>query len=130
MTGPSRRVVLVTGAAGAAGPSVCSALQAAGAKVVAVEYNRQVLEPLTAAVPGLSTDVADLTDPAAVAELAARVHEQHGTIDGLVHLVGGYRGGSGFASNTDGDWRLLSALLVDTLRPPSASKPSTKSVIA
>ncbi len=116
MTEPRGRVVLVTGAAGAAGPAVCSALHEAGATVVAVEYSQRSLEPLTAALPGVATDVADLTDPAAVADLTTRVHERHGSIAGLVHLVGGYRGGAGFASNTEDDWRVLSSLLIDTLR--------------
>ena len=54
MTDAAGRVVLVTGAAGLAGPPVCAALQAAGATVVAVEYNQQILETLTAAVPDLT----------------------------------------------------------------------------
>jgi NAD(P)-dependent dehydrogenase (short-subunit alcohol dehydrogenase family) len=95
---------------------VCSALHEAGATVVAVEYSQQSLAPLTAVLPDVATDVADLTNPAAVAHLAARVHERNGSIDGLIHLVGGYRGGAEFTSNTEDDWRLLSSLLIDTLR--------------
>jgi 3-oxoacyl-[acyl-carrier protein] reductase len=44
------------------------------------------------------------------------VRDRHGAVDGLVHLVGGWRGGDGFTSNSDEDWRFLSAALIDTLR--------------
>src|SRR6478609_3020668 len=110
------RVVVVTGAAGPAGVATCSALRSAGAKVVAVGHSPERLAALADAIPGISTELSDLTDADAVQRLAARVRERHGGIDGLVHLVGGYRGGDGFTSNTDEDWRFLSSALIDTLR--------------
>src|SRR6478609_11598814 len=110
------RVVVVTGAAGPAGVATCSALRSAGAKVVAVGHSPERLAALADAIPGVSTELSDLTDADAVQRLAARVRERHGGIDGLVHLVGGYRGGDGFTSNTDEDWRFLSSSLIDTLR--------------
>ncbi len=116
MTGPSGRVVVVTGAAGALGPPTCSALAAAGATVVAVEYAPEPLAALQEKVPGLVGEVVDLTDTAAVSALAARVRDRFGALDGLVHLVGGFRGGGSFVDNTDEDWRFLSAGLIDTLR--------------
>jgi NAD(P)-dependent dehydrogenase (short-subunit alcohol dehydrogenase family) len=74
------------------------------------------LAALAAANPGITTEVADLSDATAVQELANRVRDRHGAVDGLVHLVGGWRGGDGFTSNSDEDWRFLSAALIDTLR--------------
>ena len=52
----------------------------------------------------------------AVCALAARVRDRFGAADGLVHLVGGFRGGASFTDNSDDDWRFLSAGLIDTLR--------------
>jgi NAD(P)-dependent dehydrogenase (short-subunit alcohol dehydrogenase family) len=60
--------------------------------------------------------LADLGDLDAVRWLATKVRDRHGAVDGLVHLVGGYRGGNGFTSNSEEDWRFLSSSLIDTLR--------------
>ena len=116
MTGASGLTVVVTGAAGSAGAATCRALDAAGATVVAVGHSADRLSKLAEAIPGIGVEVADLSDAAAVQQLAERVRGQHGTVDGLVHLVGGYRGGATFGSNSDEDWRFLSAGLIDTLR--------------
>jgi NADP-dependent 3-hydroxy acid dehydrogenase YdfG len=116
MTGPAGRVVVVTGAAGSAGAATTGALRSAGATVIAVGHSAERLAALADAIPGISTEAADLSDPDAVQRLAARVRDQHGTVDGLVHLVGGYRGGDGFTSNSEADWRFLSSSLIDTLR--------------
>lgn len=62
------------------------------------------------------TLVCDLGDPAAVASLAERIHAEHGRIDGLIHLVGGWRGGGGLAGQTDEDWDFLHARVLTTLR--------------
>ena len=110
------RVVVVTGAAGSAGAATTRALRSAGATVIAVGHSPERLTALAASIPGISTEVADLSDPAAAAQLAARVRERHGRVDGLAHLVGGYRGGDGFTSNSEEDWRFLSSSLIDTLR--------------
>ena len=56
---------------------------------------------------GVDTRVCDLADRSAVAELAMRVHVKFGRIDGLVHLVGGWRGGGGITGQTDEDWEFL-----------------------
>ncbi len=48
--------------------------------------------------------------------LARDVVADHGHVDALFHLVGGWRGGDRFTDSTDDDWRWLSGNLVDTLR--------------
>jgi len=109
-------VVVVTGAAGPAGVAACTALRAAGATVVAVGHSPQRLAALAETLPGLLVESADLSDTDAVTSLATRVRAGRGRVDGLIHLVGGYRGGETFTSNTEDDWRFLSAGLIDTLR--------------
>jgi 3-oxoacyl-[acyl-carrier protein] reductase len=77
--------VVVTGATGGAGRAVCAALASVGHDVVAVGTDASRLAPVDAA----ERVVADLADPAAASALAGL-----GPVDGLVHLVGGWRGGS------------------------------------
>jgi len=51
-----------------------------------------------------------------VTDLAERVHAEHGPIDGLIHLVGGWRGGGGLAGQSDEDWEFLHQHVMTTLR--------------
>jgi 3-oxoacyl-[acyl-carrier protein] reductase len=110
------RVVVVTGATGSAGRAAVRALKDAGATVVAVGRSPQRLSELTAAISGITVEVADVSDQDEVRNLAERIHRRHGSVDGLVHLVGGHRGGAGFAANTQADWRFLENGLIQTLR--------------
>jgi NAD(P)-dependent dehydrogenase (short-subunit alcohol dehydrogenase family) len=79
--------------------------------------DRKSLDALAAELDvAIETDVVDLLDPAAprawVDALAAR-HD--GRVDGLVHLVGGWRGGQPIEEAPLEDWDALSALLVRTV---------------
>ncbi len=117
MTSPlNNMVVVVAGAAGPAGVAATTALLTAGATVVAVGHSPNRLATLAASLPGLLIEAVDLTDQDEVIALASRVRAAHGRIDGLIHLVGGYRSGSSFTANSDADWQFLSSSLVDTLR--------------
>lgn len=98
------RLVLIAGATSASGAAVARALTAAGAAVVAVGTRPDALEALRASVPGVTTHTCDLSDLGAVTALASAVHDSSGRIDGLVHLVGGWRGGGGLAGQSDEDW--------------------------
>jgi NAD(P)-dependent dehydrogenase (short-subunit alcohol dehydrogenase family) len=84
------------------------ALVASGQSVAAVDLRVPEIE-------GATGYAVDATDHAAVDALAASIREQ-GPVTGLVHLIGGWRGGKGFTDNSDGDWDFLSAMLIDTLR--------------
>ncbi|MFC0041785.1 SDR family NAD(P)-dependent oxidoreductase [Actinomadura rayongensis] len=107
------RVVVVAGAAGAAGPAVCQALADAGAVVIACGRDADRL----AAVAGpAERHAVDLLDDAATARFAASVAERHGRVDGLVHLVGGWRGGTPFTAEDPADWTWLSDRIVRTLQ--------------
>ncbi len=122
---PSVRVVVVTGATGATGRATCAAVLARGDQVVAVGRDAASLESLRAELDGalgddaggrLDARVCDLLDGDAVEALARDVVTDHGHVDALFHLVGGWRGGDRFTDSTDDDWRWLSGNLVDTLR--------------
>ena len=60
-----------------------------------------------AELPGVLGERADLTDGDDVLELAMRVHARVGDVDGVVHLVGGWRGGGGILGQTEEDYRVL-----------------------
>jgi 3-oxoacyl-[acyl-carrier protein] reductase len=103
--------VVVTGATGDAGRAICTNLTAAGMTVAAVGSDLGRLETVTASV----RLVCDLTDAAASRDLATRVRDEVGPVDGLVHLVGGWRAGH---EAEDWDWlepRLLTTLRLTTL---------------
>ncbi|SDO31863.1 short chain dehydrogenase [Nakamurella panacisegetis] len=109
-------VILVTGATGSAGRATVRALARAGAEVVAVGRDEHRLATLFAGLPGVHCQVAEISDTEHCEALADRVRRRHHRIDGLVHLVGGWRGGSGFTANSDDDWGYLSRTLIDSLR--------------
>ncbi|WP_353648563.1 SDR family oxidoreductase [Nakamurella sp. A5-74] len=107
---------LVTGATGAAGAEVCRALLARGQRVIAIGRSGQKLAELARQTPGVLTAAADLADSGDVRRVLDEVRASHGPVDGLVHLVGGWRGGKKFTDATEDDWKFLSTNLIDTLR--------------
>ncbi|MFR9675669.1 SDR family NAD(P)-dependent oxidoreductase [Streptomyces sp. TR06-5] len=115
-------VVAVAGAAGPAGQAALLRLAEAGATVVAADADPQRLaEAVDAArfAHGGATvtgDTVDLLDLAATREWAARTEKEFGRIDGLVHLVGGWRGSATFAETDLGDWDTLHDLLIRTVQ--------------
>lgn len=127
MTGESSiqdRTIVVAGAGGAAGRAVCAALTAAGAHVIAVGSRAESVT----GVDATETAVVDLADPVAVGDWAAELRARRASIDGVMHLVGGWRGGSDL---DDFDWlerrvlttlRVLSRELRDDLSASSAGR--------
>ncbi|WP_308797595.1 SDR family NAD(P)-dependent oxidoreductase [Agromyces silvae] len=103
----SGRTVLVAGATSPSGLAVARALATAGARVVVVGRDELRVHALTAEVPGVVGEVADLADEDEVLELAMRVRARLGQVDGVVHLVGGWRGGGGIPDQSDADYRVL-----------------------
>lgn len=104
------RTILVAGAGGTAGRAVCAALTAGGAHVVALGARAASLS----GVDATESHAIDLADQDAVAALAAEIRARRGGVDGLVHLVGGWRGGAGEA-----DWEWLERRVLTTLRVTS-----------
>jgi len=109
-------VIVVTGATGSAGRATARALAWAGADVVAVGRDEHRLAALFEEVSGVHPQVADLSDGPRCEALAERIRGRHHRIDGLVHLVGGWRGAPRFTANSDEDWAMLSHALIDSLR--------------
>jgi NADP-dependent 3-hydroxy acid dehydrogenase YdfG len=103
--GVAGKLVLVAGATSTSGLAATRALVSAGARVVAVGRTPDKLAPLADA--GASVEVCDLANEAAVDGLRTRVREAHGPVDGVLHLVGGWRGGGGLAGQSDDDFAFL-----------------------
>lgn len=101
------KTVLIAGATSASGRAVARALLDAGARVVAVGSDDGRIRELEAELPGIIGERADLTDGDDVLELAMRVHARVGDVDGVIHLVGGWRGGGGILGQTEEDYRVL-----------------------
>lgn len=118
-------VIAVAGAAGPAGRATLLRLADAGAIVVASDADpTRLAEAVDAAryAHGGATvtgDTVDLLDLAATREWAAKTEKEFGRIDGLVHLVGGWRGSATFAETDLADWDLLEKLLIRTVQHTS-----------
>jgi NADP-dependent 3-hydroxy acid dehydrogenase YdfG len=120
-----RSLVVVTGAGGPAGHAVVRALVERGVHVVGADVDQARLDELTrtlgpSAQAGFHGEQVDLLDSEGVSIWADRVAAGHPTgsarVDGVVHLVGGWRGGARFVDNTPADAEWLLSLLVRTLR--------------
>lgn len=101
------RLVVLAGGTSVAGRTCARALLTAGARVVIVGTDAGRLRAAAAEAPGAATEQCDLTDADAVDALRARVHDAHGSVDGVLHLVGGWRGGGGLAGQGDDDFAVL-----------------------
>lgn len=111
------KLVLLAGATSASGIASATALVDAGARVLAVGSNQDRLD---ARLPFVHARYeCDLGDFAAVKQLALQVHEEHGSIDALIHLVGGWRGGKSITGQSDEDWEFLHHSVLTTLRNTS-----------
>ncbi|MBB4795499.1 NAD(P)-dependent dehydrogenase (short-subunit alcohol dehydrogenase family) [Streptomyces nodosus] len=121
----SGAVIAVAGAGGPAGRATLERLADAGAVVVGSDNNPERLaEAVDAAryAHGGATVVgekADLLDLQSVRDWAAHIERDFGRVDGLVHLVGGWRGGTAFTRTGIDDWDLLEKLLIRTVQHTS-----------
>lgn len=112
-------LVLVAGGSSAAGIAVAAALVSAGFRVLTVGSDAGRIGAAANLTGGAVPLECDLADPAAVAGLADTIHRDHGAVGGLVHLVGGWRGGKGLAAQSDTDWDFLHRSVLTTLRNTS-----------
>ncbi|MBP2414890.1 NAD(P)-dependent dehydrogenase (short-subunit alcohol dehydrogenase family) [Arthrobacter stackebrandtii] len=112
-------LVLIAGGSSAAGVAVAGALLGAGMRVLTVGSDAGRISAAAGLTPGAVPLVCNLADPEDVAELAADIKEGYGPVDGLIHLVGGWRGGAGIAGQSDSDWDFLHHTVLATLRNTS-----------
>jgi NAD(P)-dependent dehydrogenase (short-subunit alcohol dehydrogenase family) len=118
-------VVAVAGAAGPAGRAALLRLAEAGAVVVTCDAHPERLAEAVdearyahggATVTGETVDLLDLD---ATRDWADRTEKEFGRVDGLVHLVGGWRGSKTFAGAPLADWDHLHNLLIRTVQHTS-----------
>jgi NAD(P)-dependent dehydrogenase (short-subunit alcohol dehydrogenase family) len=101
MLEPGDRVVLITGASGGLGTAVTRAFLDAGASVAAVSRSSPVLSGTELRVLEIS---ADLTVAAEAGRVVEEVRRRFQRIDALVHLLGGFEGGTPVARTGDDVW--------------------------
>lgn len=101
------RLIVLAGATSAVGIETARVLVASGARVVAVSRNADRLGAL--AELGAETHPCDLRDFAATEALARRLREHAGPVDGVLSLVGGWRGGGSIVGQSDDDYRAVEA---------------------
>lgn len=106
--------VLIAGATSAAGVATARALHGAGATVLVAGSNAARLNEHLGFAHGRYE--VDLTDHTAVHSLAKVIEQERGPLDGLIHLVGGWRGGKGLGGQADADWDFLHRNVLTTLR--------------
>ncbi|GAA1070372.1 MULTISPECIES: SDR family NAD(P)-dependent oxidoreductase [Streptomycetaceae] len=119
------KVIAVAGASGPAGQATMRRLAAAGATVIGADIDQQrldkALDSVRTTVPGakVSGQVIDLLDPQEVHDWADHLEAEHGHVDGLLHLVGGWRGSKTFFDSRIDDWDFLHDTVVRTLQHTS-----------
>jgi NAD(P)-dependent dehydrogenase (short-subunit alcohol dehydrogenase family) len=120
MTDLDGRVIAIAGAGGGLGPVVAKRLADAGASLSLADRHQEIADSVAndLDLPDDRVDphAVDLLDESAANDWAASTEQKFGRIDGLLHLVGGYRGGDPIHSFDLADYDFLHGLLVRTLQ--------------
>ena len=105
------RVVAITGATGMLGPVVAAHFAGAGERLALLARSEDEVAALAAELPGGTERHAgfavDLGDAASSKAVAAAVRGRLGPVGVLLHLVGGYAGGTPFVDSDDEEFRHL-----------------------
>ena len=113
------RVIAIAGAAGGLGPVVASRLADAGATLALTDRDQARLDTLVADLnldeSRVDARVVDLLDEDAARGWADALAERFGGVDGLLHLVGGWKGGDPLSTTPLADYEWLHDLLVRTV---------------
>lgn len=114
------RVIAIAGAGGGLGPLVARRLAADGASLALTDVGQEALDAVSGALdlPPERVDarVVDLLDAEAAQGWAADLERRFDRVDGLVHLVGGWRGGERIETASLEDYEWLHDLLVRTVQ--------------
>lgn len=112
------RIIAIAGVGGGLGPAVARRLAGDGATLALCDSDAgklaKVADGLELAQERLDARVVDLLDPDGAREWCEALVERFGRVDGLMHLVGGWRGGDPIESFDLGDYEWLHDLLVKT----------------
>ena len=105
------RVIAITGATGELGRVVAARFAESGASLALLARSEEEVTALAAELPGGTERNAgfavDLDDSGSAMAGAAAVRERLGPASVLLHLVGGYAGGTPFVDGTDDEWTHL-----------------------
>jgi NAD(P)-dependent dehydrogenase (short-subunit alcohol dehydrogenase family) len=114
------RVFAIAGIGGGLGPVVAERLAAEGATIAATDRSQERLDEIGAelelSVERWDGHTADLLDEEAARGWCGALLERFGRVDGLLHLVGGWRGGRPLHEAPLADWDLLHDLLIRTVQ--------------
>ncbi len=120
MTDLDGRVIAIAGAGGGLGPVVAKRLANAGATLALAdrteEHAAASKEQLGLPDERVDARAVDLLDESAANDWVAALTDRFGRVDGLLHLIGGYRGGEPIQSFDLADYEFLHNLLVRTLQ--------------
>src|SRR4030081_496749 len=100
----SERIVLITGAKGGLGTVVTQTFLATGATVIGAARS---ISQEDFPAPNFVALPADLTNSAAVNSAINSVVDRYRRLDVLVHLLGGFAGGTPVAETDDGTWEQM-----------------------
>jgi NAD(P)-dependent dehydrogenase (short-subunit alcohol dehydrogenase family) len=117
LTSLDGRVLAVAGPGGTLGPTVVRRLARTGAHLSLCGRDLSRLDAIAADAGGdIETEAVDLLDPQATRAWTDGLTAREGHVDGLVHLVGGWRGGTPIEESPLEDWDVLSTMLVRTVQ--------------
>jgi len=112
-------VVAIAGASGGLGPTVVRAFAEAGAKIAVAGRNpadlTQLLDSLHLPDDRRLASSVDLTGDAATQAWADQILARFGHVDVVLHLVGGYKGGTLIADIPMADWDFTHTVLIKTV---------------
>src|SRR4051794_29303449 len=113
------RVIAIAGAAGGLGPVVAHRLADEGATLALTDRDQAKLDALSTELDlredRIDARVVNLLDEKATIDWVTAITDRFGQVDGLTHLVGGWKGGDPLHTFDLADYEFLHDLLMRTL---------------